>query len=161
MREYPVRKGVHPGRIECYPDDQPFWRPAEDPVRGGYPGHGGAADGRRRLGGAAGWVAVLLCPSPAETVAIFRLVKAGRIEEALAIYRWFLPVLELDIHSKLVQYIKLAEVQTGIGSEYVRAPRLPLTGQERERILQVIGECVASRPSLPDYLSIRPEKTFA
>jgi 4-hydroxy-tetrahydrodipicolinate synthase len=113
------------------------------------------------LMGADGWVAGLVCAFPAETVAVYRLVKAGRIEEALAIYRWFLPVLELDIHAKLVQYIKLAEVQTGIGSEYVRAPRLPLEGKERERILKVIGESVATRPSLPDYLSIRPEKTFA
>ena len=113
------------------------------------------------LMGADGWVAGLVCAFPAETVAIYRLVAAGRIEEALAIYRWFLPALELDIHSKLVQYIKLAEVQTGIGSEYVRAPRLPLTGQERERILKVIGECVAARPSLPDYLSIRLEKALA
>jgi len=113
------------------------------------------------LMGADGWVAGLVCAFPAETVAIYRLVKAGRIEEALAIYRWFMPVLELDIHSKLVQYIKLAEVQTGIGSEYVRAPRLALEGKERERILKVIGEAVATRPSLPDYLSIRPEKTFA
>lgn len=113
------------------------------------------------LMGADGWVAGLVCAFPAETVAIYRLVKAGRIEEALAIYRWFLPVLELDIHSKLVQYIKLAEVQTGIGSEYVRAPRLPLEGKEREKILKVIGESVATRPALPEYLSIRPGKTFA
>jgi dihydrodipicolinate synthase/N-acetylneuraminate lyase len=113
------------------------------------------------LMGADGWVAGLVCAFPAETVAIYRLVAAGRVEEALAIYRWFLPVLELDIHSKLVQYIKLAEVQTGIGSEYVRAPRLPLVGQERERILKIIGESVASRPVLPDYLSIRLAKTLA
>ena len=113
------------------------------------------------LMGADGWVAGLVCAFPAETVAIFRLIKAGRIEEALSIYRWFLPVLELDIHSKLVQYIKLAEAQTGIGSEYVRAPRLPLIGKERERILQVIGQCVTSRPALPDYLSIRLEKNYA
>jgi 4-hydroxy-tetrahydrodipicolinate synthase len=89
------------------------------------------------------------------------LVKAGRIEEALAIYRWFMPVLELDIVPKLVQYIKLAEVQTGIGSEYVRAPRLTLVGKERERVLSIIGESVATRPVLPDYLSILPEKKFA
>lgn len=113
------------------------------------------------LMGADGWVAGLVCAFPAETVAIYRLVKAGRIEEALAIYRWFMPVLELDIHSKLVQYIKLAEVQTGIGSEYVRAPRLVLEGKERERVLKIIGESVATRPALPDYLSIRLEKTFA
>ena len=113
------------------------------------------------LMGADGWIAGLVCAFPAETVAVYRLVKAGRIEEALAIYRWFLPVLELDIHPKLVQYIKLAEVQTGIGSEYVRAPRLPLAGKEREKILGIIGESVASRPVLPDYLSILPEKNFA
>lgn len=113
------------------------------------------------LMGADGWVAGLVCAFPAETVAIYRLIKAGRVEEAMAIYRWFLPVLELDIHTKLVQYIKLAEVQTGIGSEYVRAPRLALEGAERERILKIIGECVATRPALPDYLSIHPGKTFA
>jgi len=111
--------------------------------------------------GADGWVAGLVCAFPAETVAIYRLVKAGRIEEALAIYRWFMPVLELDIVPKLVQYIKLAEVQTGIGSEYVRAPRLTLVGKERERVLSIIGESVATRPALPDYLSILPEKKFA
>ena len=113
------------------------------------------------LMGADGWVAGLVCAFPAETVAIYRLVKAGRIEEALAIYRWFMPVLELDIHAKLVQYIKLAEVQTGIGSEHVRAPRLTLVGKERDRILSIIGECVATRPVLPDYLSILPVKNFA
>ncbi len=113
------------------------------------------------LMGAHGWIAGLVCAFPAETVAIFRLIKAGRVAEALTIYRWFLPVLELDIHTKLVQYIKLAEVQTGIGSEYVRAPRLPLVGKERERVLSIIGECVASRPVLPDYLAIRLEKTYA
>jgi 4-hydroxy-tetrahydrodipicolinate synthase len=111
--------------------------------------------------GADGWVAGLVCAFPAETVAIYRLVKAGRVEEALAIYRWFMPVLELDIVPKLVQYIKLAEVQTGIGSEYVRAPRLTLVGKERERVLGIIGESVATRPVLPDYLSILPEKKFA
>jgi 1-pyrroline-4-hydroxy-2-carboxylate deaminase len=108
--------------------------------------------------GADGWVAGLVCAFPAETVAVYRLVKAGRLEEALAIYRWFLPVLELDIHAKLVQYIKLAEAQTGIGSEYVRAPRLALVGKERDHVLRTIGDCVASRPVLPDYLSLRPGK---
>ena len=103
------------------------------------------------LMGAHGWVAGLVCAFPAETVAIYRLTKAGRIAEALTIYRWFLPILELDIHAKLVQYIKLAETETGIGSENVRAPRLTLVGSERERILKIIRDGIASRPSLPDY----------
>jgi 1-pyrroline-4-hydroxy-2-carboxylate deaminase len=98
--------------------------------------------------GADGWVAGLVCAFPKETVAIFNLVKAGRIEEATKIYRWFMPLLELDIHPKLVQYIKLAEEQAGIGSETVRAPRLTLVGKEREDVLKVINDGIASRPVL-------------
>ena len=98
--------------------------------------------------GADGWVAGLVCAFPAETVQIYKLVKAGKIAEALKIYRWFMPLLELDIHPKLVQYIKLAEAQAGIGSEYVRAPRLTLVGEERERVLKVINDGIAARPSL-------------
>lgn len=104
--------------------------------------------------GADGWVAGLVCAFPKETVAIFNLVKAGRIEEAIKIYRWFMPLLELDIHPKLVQYIKLAEAQAGIGSENVRAPRLTLIGEEREQVLKIINDGISSRPSLPDYLNI-------
>ncbi len=98
--------------------------------------------------GADGWVAGLVCAFPKETVAIFNLVKEGRIEEAIKIYRWFMPLLELDIHPKLVQYIKLAEAQAGIGSENVRAPRLMLEGEERERVLKIINDGIASRPEL-------------
>ena len=75
-------------------------------------------------------------------------VKAGKIAEATSIYRWFMPLLELDIHPKLVQYIKLAEKQAGIGSEYVRAPRLVLEGEERERVLKVINDGIATRPKI-------------
>lgn len=96
--------------------------------------------------GADGWVAGLVCAFPKETVAIYKLVKAGRIEEATKIYRWFMPLLELDIHPKLVQYIKLAAAQTGLGSEYVRAPRLVLEGDERKRILKIINDGISSRP---------------
>ncbi|MES2005932.1 MAG: dihydrodipicolinate synthase family protein [Bacteroidota bacterium] len=104
--------------------------------------------------GAHGWVAGLVCAFPRETVAIYRLVKAGHIAEAANIYRWFMPLLELDIHAKLVQYIKLAETQAGIGSENVRAPRLALVGEERERILQIINHGIATRPILPEYLQL-------
>ncbi|WP_019670551.1 dihydrodipicolinate synthase family protein [Eudoraea adriatica] len=103
------------------------------------------------LMGADGWVAGLVCAFPQETVAIFELVKAGKIAEALEIYRWFLPLLELDISPQLVQNIKLAEVATGIGTENVRAPRLPLRGEERRRVLQIIGKRMNARPDLPVY----------
>jgi 4-hydroxy-tetrahydrodipicolinate synthase len=98
--------------------------------------------------GADGWVAGLVCAFPKETVTIFNLVKAGKLAEAAKIYRWFLPLLELDIHPKLVQYIKLAEQEVGIGSEIVRAPRLTLEGAERERVLNVIREGLRNRPKL-------------
>ena len=98
--------------------------------------------------GADGWVAGLVCAFPKETVAIYELINKGKIAEALQIYRWFMPLLELDIHPKLVQYIKLAETMTGIGSEYVRAPRLVLEGAERDRIVSVIEAGINSRPQL-------------
>ncbi|HCM75183.1 MAG TPA: dihydrodipicolinate synthase family protein [Cytophagales bacterium] len=98
--------------------------------------------------GAHGWVAGLVCAFPKETVAVYRLVKEGKLDEALKIYRWFLPLLELDIHAKLVQYIKLAEAETGIGSEHVRPPRLPLIGEERDRVLNIIRNGIKNRPSL-------------
>ncbi|WP_370479944.1 dihydrodipicolinate synthase family protein [Tamlana flava] len=101
--------------------------------------------------GAEGWVAGLVCAYPAETVAIYNLVKSGRISEALEIYKWFMPLLELDVSPQLVQNIKLAEVATGIGTENVRAPRLPLQGAERERVLKIIKTAMATRPTLPDY----------
>jgi 4-hydroxy-tetrahydrodipicolinate synthase len=106
------------------------------------------------LMGADGWVAGLVCAFPQETVAIYELAKAGRTAEALQIYRWFLPLLELDISPQLVQNIKLAEVATGIGTENVRAPRLPLQGDERQRVLKIIEEGMKSRPTLPDYRAL-------
>ena len=104
--------------------------------------------------GADGWIGGLVCAFPKETVAIYRLVKAGKLEEATNIYRWFMPLLELDIHTKLVQYIKLAEEKTGLGTEIVRAPRLILEGEERKTILKIIDDGIATRPALPDYLAL-------
>lgn len=98
--------------------------------------------------GADGLVAGLVDAFPKETVVMYNLVKAGKLDDAIKIYRWFMPLLELDIHPKLVQYIKLAATQTGIGSEYVRAPRLPLEGDERDRILKIIQKGIATRPAL-------------
>jgi len=106
------------------------------------------------LMGADGWVAGLVCAFPAETVAIYELQKAGRIQEALEIYRWFLPLLELDINPKLVQNIKLAEVYTGIGTENVREPRLPLHGEERKHVISIIEYNLRTRPTLPDYKNL-------
>ncbi|MCC9065362.1 dihydrodipicolinate synthase family protein [Flavobacterium piscisymbiosum] len=106
------------------------------------------------VAGADGWVAGLVVAYPAETVAIYKLVKAGKVAEALEIYRWFMPLLELDISPQLVQNIKLAEVATGLGTENVRAPRLPLQGSERERVLSIIDLAMKNRPVLPAYKSI-------
>jgi len=101
------------------------------------------------LMGADGWVAGLVCAFPRETVAIYELIKQNRREEALEIYRWFLPLLELDINTKLVQNIKFAEAAVGLGNENVREPRLPLYGEERARVQAIIEESIKSRPTLP------------
>ena len=106
------------------------------------------------LMGANGWIAGLVCAFPKETVAIYELQKAGRIQEAIAIYRWFLPLLELDINAKLVQNIKLAEVYTKIGTEHVRKPRLPLNGIERESVIKIIERGLKTRPIVPDYKNL-------
>tara|TARA_B100001250_G_scaffold297902_1_gene259371 strand:- start:359 stop:1264 length:906 start_codon:yes stop_codon:yes gene_type:complete len=103
------------------------------------------------LMGADGWIAGLVCAFPEETVAIYKLKIQGKIKEAVQIYRWFLPLLELDINPKLVQNIKLAESLLGIGSEYVRLPRQPLTGKEREYVLNVINTGIKNRPDLSNY----------
>jgi dihydrodipicolinate synthase/N-acetylneuraminate lyase len=100
------------------------------------------------LMGASGWVAGLVCAFPLETVTIYNLVMEDKLAEALEINRWFMPLLELDTHSKLVQYIKLAEAEVGLGTETVRAPRLTLTGAERTQVLNVIREALKKRPAL-------------
>jgi 4-hydroxy-tetrahydrodipicolinate synthase len=96
--------------------------------------------------GATGWVAGLVNAFPAETMRLWNLLEQGKLPEALALYRWFTPLLHLDTHVKLVQYIKLAAAQCGHGTETVRAPRLPLAGQEREEILAIIQAAIKSRP---------------
>ncbi len=101
------------------------------------------------LMGAHGWVAGLVCAFPRETVAIYRLVQQGRVAEALKIYRWFAPLLALDVSSKLVQNIKLAEAIVGLGTEPVRPPRLPLAGDERKAVESLIRKAIETRPALP------------
>jgi 4-hydroxy-tetrahydrodipicolinate synthase len=99
--------------------------------------------------GAVGWVAGLGIAFPAENQYLWDLAVAGRWEEARAIYRWYMPLLHLDTHPKFIQYIKLAIQECGLGSETVRAPRLPLVGAERETILKVIRDGIRNRPHVP------------
>ncbi|MCA5003817.1 dihydrodipicolinate synthase family protein [Sphingobacterium bovistauri] len=98
--------------------------------------------------GADGLVAGLVDAFPNETMALYNLVKAGEYSKAVELYRWFMPLLELDIHPKLIQYIKLAATYEGICTPYTRAPRLPLIGEEKVRIEKIIGDAIAVRPHL-------------
>jgi 1-pyrroline-4-hydroxy-2-carboxylate deaminase len=97
--------------------------------------------------GAEGWVSGLVNAFPRENRLLWDLAMAGKWEEARAVYRWYTPLLHLDTHVKLVQYIKLAEAACGLGSETTRAPRLPIVGEERERVLEVIRKAIATRPT--------------
>jgi len=99
--------------------------------------------------GATGWVSGLVNAFPAENRLLWDLALAGNFEEALKVYRWYTPLLHLDTHVKLVQYIKLAAQECGFGSELTRAPRLPLVGEERERVLRIIREGIRTRPQVP------------
>lgn len=98
--------------------------------------------------GCDGWIAGLVNAFPEETMAIYRLAKAGKLAEALPLYRWFMPLLHLDCHTKLVQYIKLANAMTGLGNEWTRPPRLPLAGEERARIQAIIQKGIDTRPDV-------------
>jgi 1-pyrroline-4-hydroxy-2-carboxylate deaminase len=99
--------------------------------------------------GAVGWVAGLVTAFPHETVAIYRLVKAKRYDEALAIYKWFRPLLDLDVSTYLMQNLKLVEVLVIETTERVRAPRLPLEGEQRAKVERIVREALANRPALP------------
>lgn len=100
--------------------------------------------------GAVGWVSGMTNAFPAETVKLYDLIKAGQMESALALYRWMMPILHLDCAVKLVQYIKLANQMTGMGAEWVRAPRLTLEGDERDRVAGLVQAAIDTRPILAD-----------
>lgn len=101
--------------------------------------------------GAVGWVAGLVVAFPKETVAIYRLMQEGRQAEALSIYRWFRPLLDLDVSTYLVQNIKLAETLAIGSTERVRAPRMPLDGERRARAEAIIRAAMEVRPALPAF----------
>lgn len=93
-----------------------------------------------------GWVAGTGIAFPKENQRLWELMQAGKWQEAVAIYRWFTPLLHLDVHIKFVQYIKLCVQECGLGKEWTRAPRLPLSGTEREAVLKIIHEGISNRP---------------
>jgi 4-hydroxy-tetrahydrodipicolinate synthase len=96
-----------------------------------------------------GWVAGSGIAFPRENQYFWELTRAGKWDEARELYRWFTPLLHLDTHVKFVQYIKLAVQECGLGSEWVRAPRLSLMGQERKQVLRIIHQGIKTRPKLP------------
>lgn len=97
--------------------------------------------------GATGWVSGLVNAFPRENRLLWDLLAANRLDDARRLYRWYTPLLHLDTHPKLVQYIKLAAVECGFGSETVRPPRLPLAGDERECVLDIIRQAISTRPA--------------
>jgi dihydrodipicolinate synthase/N-acetylneuraminate lyase len=98
--------------------------------------------------GAVGWIAGLVNALPAESVALFNQAKEGGMDKAYDLYKWFLPLLRMDVVVKFVQLIKLVQQEVGMGSERVRPPRLVLTGAEREEALKIIREHLAKRPKI-------------
>jgi 1-pyrroline-4-hydroxy-2-carboxylate deaminase len=98
--------------------------------------------------GAKGWVSGLTNAFPKESLALYDAIVAGDMRTALAIYRWFMPLLHLDAEHDLVQSIKLAEQIMGRGSERVRPPRYVLTGERRAEVTKMVEDAAAKRPKL-------------
>jgi 4-hydroxy-tetrahydrodipicolinate synthase len=96
--------------------------------------------------GCDGWVSGLVDAFPRENRMLWDYASTGQWEKALEVYRWYMPMLHFDSHPKLVQYIKLTCAEMGYGTELTRPPRLPLVGEERERILSIVRQCAATRP---------------
>jgi 4-hydroxy-tetrahydrodipicolinate synthase len=96
--------------------------------------------------GAKGWVSGLTNAFPAESLALYEAIRAGDLERARLIYRWFMPLLHLDAEHDLVQSIKLAEKIMGRGSEHVRSPRLPLDGARREAVVSMVEHARSTSP---------------
>jgi 4-hydroxy-tetrahydrodipicolinate synthase len=101
-----------------------------------------------------GWVAGVGLAFPRENQYFWELTRRGEWDKARAIYRWFTPLLHLDVHSKFVQYIKLAIQECGLGAEWVRPPRLRLVGAERKQILKIVRQGIASRPRVPSRANV-------
>jgi len=99
--------------------------------------------------GAEGWIAGVGLAFPAENQYLWDLAASGQWEKAREIYRWYMPLLHLDIPLKFVQYIKLCVQECGMGAEWVRAPRLTIEGKEREEVLAIIHKGIATRPQIP------------
>jgi len=97
--------------------------------------------------GCTGWISGLVDAFPRENGLMWDAATSGNWDKALEIYRWYMPMLHFDSHPKLVQYIKLASAEMGYGTETVRAPRLPLIGEQREEALRIIRESAVTRPS--------------
>jgi dihydrodipicolinate synthase/N-acetylneuraminate lyase len=101
--------------------------------------------------GADGLLAGLVVAFPKETVALYNLMQAKRYDEALKLYQWFMPLMHLDVSNKLVQNLKLVETMVGVGNEFVRRPRQPLVGAERERVTAIVHKALATRPDVSGY----------
>lgn len=101
--------------------------------------------------GADGLLAGLVVAFPKETVALYKLMKAKRFHEALKLYQWFMPLMHLDVSTKLVQNLKLVETLAGVGNENVRRPRQPLQGAERTRVTAIVQHALANRPDVSSY----------
>ena len=98
--------------------------------------------------GAVGWVSGLTNAFPQESIQLVAAIRAGDLDRARAIYRWFMPLLHVDAEHDLVQSIKLAEQIIGRGSERVRPPRLPLSGERRRQVTAIVERAAATRPTV-------------
>ena len=99
--------------------------------------------------GATFWITGVGDAFPAYNVKLWNLATSGKIEEAMLIYQWMLPMLRMDTVVKFVQLIKLQQtLATGgkLGNNRVRPPRLELTGAELAEATAIIELALATAP---------------
>lgn len=96
--------------------------------------------------GACGWIAGLVNAFPKESVELFNFAQRGQHDKAFELYRWFLPLLRMDVVPEFVHLIKLVQAEVGFGSERVRPPRLALAGAARETALKTLRDALALTP---------------
>lgn len=101
--------------------------------------------------GAKFWITGVGDAFPRHNVKLWGLAQEGKIEEAMEIYLWMLPLLRMDTVVKFVQLIKLQQqLATGgkLGNCRVRPPRLELVGEELAEAAAIIEKALATAPEV-------------
>jgi len=89
--------------------------------------------------GATGWISGVANVAPRECADLLQLCRAGRLDEARAVYARILPLARLDMRPKLVQYFKAAMDLIGRPGGPCRPPRMALSETEQREVEEAVA----------------------